>query len=289
MFIGHASIIKNLTCLADAGNLSHGYVFFGPAMIGKRSVARALANYIETGIFEEPKLLQDFLCIEPDEKNTIGINHVRQIKHFLWQKPALSSRRTLVLDNAECMTAEAQNALLKITEEPPASSLLLLVTSDIDSLNPTVFSRLQKIYFSPVSESEILEWAAKIFGDGKKIKSAVVKSIGKPGLLRRILEDEDFAVSLDAAEKISKSSPDKRRDLLKKMMDRDGFDFGKLLDSLILLFSWEFFEKRDFFLWHALLKLRHDAAYFNLNPRLQIESLFSRRGVSSLPDGKVRL
>ncbi len=293
MLVGHTSIIKELKRLADENSLAHGYVFWGPTMIGKRVVAEALSNYLETGNFKEPKLLQDFLRIAPDEKNSIGIDQIRQIKSFLWQKPALSLRRTLVLDNAERMTAEAQNALLKITEEPPASSLILLVTSDPDALNPTVFSRLQKVYFSPVPRSELLAWADTEFRDAKKIPEAVSKSMGRPGLLRALLSDADFAESIETAEKLLRLSADKRGELLKKMMARENFDFEKLLDSLILISSWEFVKVSAVVggssvvnFWHTLLELRHDAAYFNLNPRLQLESLFAKR---NLPKAGLRV
>ena len=168
MLIGHAAIIKELKRLADQSGLSHGYVFWGPAMVGKRVVAESLANYLETGSFEEPKLLQDFLSITPDEKNTIGIDHVRQIKNFLWQKPAISARRTVVLDDAQCMTTEAQNALLKITEEPPESSLLILITSDAEAILPTILSRLPKIYFGTVREKEIERWLEVGFANERR-------------------------------------------------------------------------------------------------------------------------
>ena len=296
MIIGHKTAIRDLKKLADGENLSHSYIFWGPAMVGKRAVAEALANYLETGSFDKPQLLQDFLRIAPDEKNSIGIDQVRQIKNFLWQKPALSSRRTLVLDDAERMTAEAQNALLKITEEPPASSLLVLVASDVDALIPTVVSRFQKLYFSPVPKREFLAWATKEFGDTKKVADAVSVSAGRPGLLHMFLSGEGFAESIEAAQKLFRLSMDKRRELLKRMMERDGFDFEKLLDALILISSWEFTEasinKKNNSnaqtpairhlqfagWWHALMRLRYESAYFNLNPRLQLESLFQGRG-----------
>ena len=276
MLIGHRVIIKDLKRLADRGELSHGYVFWGPAMVGKRVVAEALANYLESGDFEEPKLIQDFLRISPDEKNTIGIDRVREIKNFLWQKPALSARRTVVLDDAQCMTTDAQNALLKITEEPPASSLILLTTSDSDALNPTVFSRLQKIYFSPVSRDELAAWATEKFGGAKNVLEAVRKSAGRPGLLHAFLTGEDFTESVEVAERMFKLPADKRRDLVKKIMDRDDFNFGKLLDAIILVSSWEFMEKKNVSFWHKLLELRYQTDYFNLNPRLQIEALFQK-------------
>lgn len=277
MLVGHTDTLKELKRLADAGELSHGYVFWGPAMIGKCLAAKSLAQYLESGEAESSAMLQDFLLISPVGSGTIGIDQVREIKNFLWQKPSQSSRRTLIIDDAHAMTTEAQNAILKITEEPPASSLIILVTSDPDALNPTVFSRLQKIYFSPVPQNELSAWAGKMFKKEKNLKDMLPKALGRPGLLHALLTDEDFAESITVAEDLMLMSSDKRKALLKKLMDRDAFDFGKLLDALILIASWEFLEKKKSSLWHRLLELRHESAYFNLNPRLQIESLFSEK------------
>ncbi len=225
MIIGHSDKIRDLKRLAKDGNLSHGYVFWGPAMIGKRLVAEALANFLETGSFETPKLLQDCLVIKPSG-NTIGIDQVREIKNFLWQKPAISSRRTLVIDDADFMTADAQNALLKIAEEPPASALIVLVTDDPDALNPTVFSRLQKIYFSPVPQEELARWAEARFGKNPAAKKAVVQSAGRPGLLSALLTDGPFLESLEAAEKLSRAPASAPRGGGKKNCGEQGFYLG---------------------------------------------------------------
>ncbi len=275
MIIGHKEIIKDLKKLADANELSHGYIFWGSAMIGKRTFAVSLARYLETKDFESTLILQDCVVVSPNESGTIGIDQVRRIKNFLWQKPAVSSLRTLIVDDADRMTTEAQNAILKVAEEPPVSSLLILITSDADALNPTISSRLQSIYFSPVPQKEIETWAGEIYGDKKSVTEAVLKSVGRPGLTHALLTDEDFAEAIENAEKLMGLSAEKRKDFLKKLMDRDGFNFAKLLDALILVSSWGFLKDKKSTLWHRLLQLRHDAAYFNLNPRLQIESLFT--------------
>src|ERR1700733_12334468 len=132
MLIGHKGIIGDMKKLAEKGQLSHGYIFYGPSMVGKRMIAVGLAKFLETGEFDslkEHEVLQDYTVITSPNKNSIGIDAVREIRHFLWQKPVASLKRTLIIDEAELLTTEAQNALLKIAEEPPASSLLILVAS----------------------------------------------------------------------------------------------------------------------------------------------------------------
>ncbi len=178
--VGHAEIIGDLKKLTKKGTLSHGYIFYGPAMVGKRTIALAFAKFLEKGEFEpvlEHEVLQDAKLISPAPgENSIGVLAAREVKHFLWQKPNVSEKRTLIIDDAELLTTEAQNALLKVTEEPPASSLLIIVTSDTESLMPTLLSRLQKIYFGAVAEKEIAGPVAK-------------KALGKPGLASRLEHD----------------------------------------------------------------------------------------------------
>ncbi len=283
--IGHGAIIRDLKRLAEYDKLSHGYIFFGPAMVGKRTVAQSFVNFLETGNFEEPlavsgvepKVLQDGLLIKPDEKGTLGIDAVRTLKNFLWQKPNVSEKRTAIIDGGEFLTAEAQNALLKITEEPPQSALLILITSDIDALLPTISSRLQKIYFSAVDSKSLTNWLADDLGIAKKAAEDLSKkSFGKPGLAAAFLRDEEFQTLLKSAETLLKSSSEKRRDFLKKLMEDELFDLAKLLDAMILCISAEGLdEKKKLERWHKFLELRHEVAYFNLNPKLQLENLLT--------------
>jgi DNA polymerase III delta prime subunit len=286
MLIGHENIVADLKRLAKSGNLSHGYIFFGPAMVGKRTVAQALAKFLEKQEFvpwAEGEALQDAKVVDlasakyldPNVKNSIGIDAVREIKNFLSQKPNISARRTAIIDDCELLTAEAQNALLKITEEPPASALLILATSDIDVLLPTISSRLQKIYFGTVPQKEIVAWLADERGIAKKEAEEVAKKAQrKPGLALRLLEDNDLKEIMESAEKLFKLTPDKRRDFVKKLLEDEGFNFGKLLDAMILHLAANG-QVKNAAQWHKFLALRQNAANFNLNPKLQLEALLT--------------
>ncbi|MEK7463306.1 MAG: hypothetical protein AAB621_03035, partial [Patescibacteria group bacterium] len=123
MLCGHKNLKESFSVLFKNGNLSHGYIFFGEPQVGKFSFALSLANFLETGNFESGgKMLSEILIIKES-----GIDCVREIKNFLWQKPHNSSKRIVIIDNADSLTAEAQNAILKITEEPPEHSLIILI------------------------------------------------------------------------------------------------------------------------------------------------------------------
>lgn len=284
--IGHTSIIDDLKDLNTRSVLGHGYVFFGPSMIGKRTVAAALGHYLEKGIFEvvgDETVVQDLKVIDiafmrsldPDASgDSIGIDAIREVRNFLWQRPNTSQRRTLIIDNAELLTTEAQNALLKITEEPPASSLLVLITSDIESILPTILSRLPKIYFGIVEEKIIAKWLMEENGMLKaKAELLAKRSLGKPGIAWRMLNDEKFQKNLDLAEKFLKTTQAGRRDFIKKLIDPDDFSLRIFLDAVIMTLAWETPSKVKSQFWHKTLKLYENVNNFNLNPRLQLESL----------------
>lgn len=164
------------------------------------------------------------------------------------------------------MTTEAQNALLKVTEEPPASSLLIIVTSDIESLMGTIVSRLQKIYFGAVPEAQIVKW---LEGDAAVAKRA----LGKPGLASKLLNDKEFKKMLELAEKFLKTTAAGRRDFIKKIIDLDDFNMRKFLDAVIITLAWEKPSKTKTALWHKTLVLQQNITNFGLNPRLQLENL----------------
>lgn len=234
-------------------------------------VALGFANYLETGKFEEGGLLQDAILIRPDEKGTLGIDAIRTLKNFLWQKPVFSSRRAAIIDEAELLTTEAQNALLKIAEEPPPSTLLILVTSDIEALAPTLRSRLSRIYFSIVSKGSILELLQKMGLPKKTADDIAERSFGKPGLASRLVNDDALKARLQSASTLCKVSGDKRRAFIKGLLDDEEFDFNAFLDAMILNIVPEAKQNPQF--WHQLLELRGKEASFNLNPRLQLDNL----------------
>jgi hypothetical protein len=288
--IGHEAIIADLKDLNERGVLGHGYIFVGPSMLGKRTVAMAMAHYLEKGVFEpaiveagHEEVLQDTKLIDvsfmkmldPDASGeSIGIDAAREVKNFLWQKPNVSARRTLILDNAELLTTEAQNALLKITEEPPASSLLILITSDIESILPTIASRLPKIYFGGVPQEAIEQWLAAAENLSKPKAQALAKrSLGKPGIAWRLQHDETFKKNLELAEVFLKTTPAGRRDFIKKLIDSDDFSLRIFLDAVIMTLAWETPSKTKAQFWHKTLKLYEGVNNFSLNPRLQLEAL----------------
>ncbi len=141
-----AELKKDFQKLIEHDALAHGYIFFGHESASEKiTFAKELANFFEHREWEVgERILSDAHLI--DARLAGGIDLVRAASHFLWQKPAISARRMLIIENADYLTLPAQNAILKIAEEPPAHALLFLIVKDPDVLLPAVVSRFQRIF-----------------------------------------------------------------------------------------------------------------------------------------------
>lgn len=284
MIIGHEEIIDNLKKLADKGELAHGYIFWGTSNIGKRTVALSLANYLENGEFALPgdkptAPLTECLLIKPDEQRSIGIDIIRQIKYFLWQRPIKGKYRSVIIDDGDALTLEAQSALLKIAEEPSPFALIILIVKDPEVLLPTISSRLPKIYFAPVSQEKIREWLMKVMNYSlKEAENLAKRSFGRPGLIIILQNDKKMRLLIKKAAEFLKTPPSKRKSFLKSVIESENFNFVEFLDAMIFILASDLDlmkkESGDFDFWHKLIRLRHLSSYFNLNPRIQLQSLF---------------
>ena len=126
----------------------------------------------------------DTLNITPEK--SIGIDEVRTIQHFLSRKPTQSDNNTVVIHQAHLLTLPAQHALLKTLEEPPPGALIYLITSQPDSLLPTILSRVQIIpapYMSYKSDATYMTYTSDLL---KKLQSSEV------GDRLKILEEQEF-------------------------------------------------------------------------------------------------
>ena len=150
--------------------LSGAYLFTGPEGVGKRFSVKQLAKAIncETGKEEAcDKCLScrkidsgnhpDLLWIEPKEKSVqISIEAIRELKKEITLRPWEGKRRVAVIVEVERATEEAQNAFLKMLEETPGSTLILLTSVKVEGVLPTVLSRCKMIHFGPIP-SEVIE------------------------------------------------------------------------------------------------------------------------------------
>ena len=153
--IGHEQIIEHLKNAISMDKVSHAYILNGPKESGKMMLAEAFAMALqcEKGGAEPcmecrscrqalDRNQPDIIYVSHDKPNTIGVDDVRrQINDDMLIKPYSSKYKIYIVDEAEKMNQQAQNALLKTIEEPPAYGIILLLTTNADSFLQTIRSR----------------------------------------------------------------------------------------------------------------------------------------------------
>jgi len=280
--VGHKLLINSFKALVKSERLAHGYLFVGSEGVGKRLLALGFANYLENppaggGDFDydekNPGILGDCLVISL-AGNSIGVDEARKVKQFLSQRPNRSAYRTVIIDKAEYLTNEAQNALLKITEEPPASALLIFVVQNPELLMDTLNSRLQKVYFSALSINEVKDWLVKEYGvRATEAERLAEESFGQPGLALRMFKDEKLISNLKLASEFLKLDRSSSKDFLKDLLEPENFNIADFLDALAIVLAKDY--KKHYNLWHKVLELRRNISFFPLNPKLQLLNLLN--------------
>ncbi len=188
---GHDAILCALEREVKESTLGHAYLFYGDEGIGKAMCAKLLAYALETGVFKEtPSPLLDAHVLIPEEgETTIGVDAARFVKKFLFQKPFRSPRRTIIIPDAKLLTNEAQSALLKIVEEPPASSLILFVAEDPQILLPPLRSRVRQVYFRRIPKKEVAKILVEEYDlSPKEAERRALLSFGRLGRALRMEE-----------------------------------------------------------------------------------------------------
>lgn len=183
--VGHRPVVELLARAVSRGTLPPSLIFAGPDGVGKRLTAIALAQALNCD-HPEPFAGHDsdsggrpvspgtdacgrcaactriargvhaeVLVVEPGDSGTIKIDQVRDAIDRAAYRPFEGRRRVVIVDEADALVGEAQNALLKTLEEPPPATVFVLVTSRPDLLLPTVRSRCHRLRFGHLAESDV--------------------------------------------------------------------------------------------------------------------------------------
>ncbi len=170
--IGHEQIIEHLTNAVSMGKVSHAYIFNGPDKSGKRMLAEAFAMTLQCekggsspcGECHSCKQAvnhnqPDIIYVQHEKPNTLSVDDIReQVNHDIGVKPYSSPYKVYIIDEAEKMNVQAQNALLKTIEEPPAYAVVLLLTTNADLFLPTIRSRCVALNLKAVSDTVIRKY-----------------------------------------------------------------------------------------------------------------------------------
>ncbi|MFZ2390503.1 MAG: hypothetical protein WAW15_01645 [Minisyncoccales bacterium] len=256
MTIGHKKQREVLERLAKGKNIPHALLFSGIEKIGKKKVAVEFIKSIfcekEKGFCNEcyscrsidSSSFPDLSIIEAKDRN-IEIEEVRDLQNRLSLKSYNNSLKIGIIDDAHLMRKDAQNALLKVLEEPKGDTLLILITSYPQMLLPTVRSRLEEIKFSIVSRKEIEDYLISLGAKEEKAKEIALISSGQIGKAIEFFNNEDKLNFFNKAVKdivsLARSEMYKRFDFAK--------EFKENQDEIVnVLDVWERFMRREILL-----------------------------------------
>jgi DNA polymerase-3 subunit delta' len=175
---------------------------------GKQTAAQYIASRVLD--VSNPETYPYYLEVLP-EKGSIGIEQARQIKAMMKRKTTgeRAVRRVIVVVDAHTMTADAQNAMLKTLEEPPADTVIILTTGDVTALKPTIRSRSQHVTILPVAKEAAITYFTGLKHANDAVESAYALSGGEVGLLAALLADEaehPLAAAIHDAKDVLKAS-----------------------------------------------------------------------------------
>lgn len=205
--VGQEQIKEHLQNALESGKISHAYIINGEKSSGKEFIAKvfAMALQCETGGTEPCQECHsckqaltanqpDIIRVIHEKPNTISVDDIRvQINNDVAIKPYSSHYKVYILNEAEKMTPQAQNALLKTLEEPPEYAVILLLTANVNSLLPTILSRCVVLNMKPVSDTQVKKYLMEQLQiPDYKAEVCVAFARGNVGKAKSLATSEDF-------------------------------------------------------------------------------------------------
>ena len=204
--IGQEQMIEHFKSAIEMDKVSHAYIIQGDYDSGKKLMASVFAkalqceqkgtepcNHCTSCLQADTGNQPDIIYVSHEKPNSIGIHDVReQINGSIGIKPYSSDYKIYIVDEAEKMTAEAQNALLKTIEEPPAYAVIFLLTTNLGKLLPTILSRCVVLNIQPVKDELIKRHLLSLGVEDRQAEFCTAFSMGNVGKAIRVATSEEF-------------------------------------------------------------------------------------------------
>lgn len=232
--IGNNKIKNELTNLVKQNKYSHSYIFLGTEGIGKKLIAKEFAKMIlclgEEKYCNTCKSCLEFLSNNnPDfyeiipNGNNIKIEQIREMQKKVVEQPIISKNKVYIIDNADLMTREAQNCLLKTLEEPPEFVTIILIGSNESNFLSTIKSRCTILRFENIEPSKIEKYLKEKFGIQEVPKSIIEAANGSIGKAELLKDKQELYIAIDTVleniEKMDLIDTLKNADIIYKSQD----------------------------------------------------------------------
>ncbi len=200
--VGHKKIKKLFYDLKNTNRFLSAYIFEGDRGIGKKTIAKYFSMFFMCN--NNPPCLNcsacfttnamtnpDLIFVSNEDKAEISVLKIRDMVKEVFIKPSVSKKKIFIIENAHLMNDAAQNALLKVIEEPPEYAVFILLCDNKNKILPTILSRCSIISIPPLDKKELYE----IFGVENDVFASY--AMGNPGRYKSLLEDESFVLIRD--------------------------------------------------------------------------------------------
>lgn len=263
--IGHAKALTAITRAFDQGRTSHAYLISGPTHVGKMTVAMVIARHlncvatetacgacdqcsrvsrgVHTDVAVVPIDVEGVLHEDGKRRTMITIEQVRKVSSEASLRPFEGRHRVFIFEDADRLTEEASNALLKTLEEPPDQVVIILLASGDDSVLPTIASRCQSLSLRPVPWPVLSQALVDRLDLTEQRALHIARtSGGRPGVALKMATDDEFAAqseqTLDRIEAAAAADLEGRFSYAAALAGRFGKDRQGVRDEIARWRDW---------------------------------------------------
>ena len=216
---GHNDIKEHLQKCIELKKVSHAYIFNGGLGAGKKTIAALFAKALQceqgkaqpcemchSCIQAESKNQPDIIWVGHEKVSSIGVDDIRQqLVGDIQIKPYHSRYKIYIIDEAEKLTVQAQNTLLKTIEEPPEYGIIILLTTNADIFLQTVLSRCVRIDFKPISDDLVEQFIKEHYSiSNYEVQFAAAFAQGNIGRAIAAIDSQDFRELKESVLKVVK-------------------------------------------------------------------------------------
>ncbi len=211
--LGNEETKKRIGRAIENGTVPHAFLIGGPSGSGKSTLATEMAAALNCEMKDNPgsplpcgrcsscQRIYDGnypdvkLLAKNKDKATLGVEPVKEFREDMFLSSTESEHKIYIIDDAECMTPEAQNALLKVLEEPPRSVTIILLAKECDRILTTIKSRAQYIAMSRFDDETLIEELIKSSSEARAMRATakdrfmglIMSADGRLGLAKSLI------------------------------------------------------------------------------------------------------